>query len=64
MFMWSNLAWNVSEKPSKHMMSTPLGDPTYYHSSWPSLYYNTPILHFGPYVTFQPRVRHILAHYK
>ena len=24
--------------------------------------YNTPMLHFGPYVTFQPRVRHILAH--
>ena len=25
-------------------------------------HYNTPMLHFGPYVTFQPRVRHILAH--
>ena len=29
---------------------------------WLSTYYNTPMLHFGPYVTFQPRVRHILAH--
>ena len=24
--------------------------------------YNTQMLHFGQYVTFQPRVRHILTH--